>query len=186
MRRRTRERILDGGTGLLLIAALALLVEARVLPAWRARSVVEVGEEVPEDLAFRTLTDERRLRLGRGSPTLLLVFLSDCPACRASAERWRSMARRVGPGVRALAVALEPPEEALAYARGELAGTIPVAPRRRDRFLRILAVEAVPATLFVGPGGRLLHRRMGTVTAEEVEEVVRIAASASRRPAREP
>ena len=175
MRRRTRDRMLDAGTGLLLLAAFLLLAEARLLPAWRARQVVEMGAEVPRNLAFRTLATGERLPLGRGSPTLMLVFRSDCPACRSSVIPWRTMAREVGSAVRVLAVGLEPPESALPYARG-LPEAIGVSPRRRKRFLRVLAVEAVPATLLVDAGGRLRFRRQGRVTDADVEAVRRMAA----------
>lgn len=176
MRRGTRDRILDAGTGVVLLAALALLVEARVLPAWRAREVAEIGAEVPRDLAFRMLATGERLALGRGSPTLMLVFRSDCPACRSSLALWRTMSRHVGPDVRVLAVGLEPAESALPYAREELRDALAVSPRRRERFLRVLAVEAVPATILVDGAGRLRIRRQGLVTADDVEAVRRVAA----------
>ena len=175
---RRRRLLLDAGTALTLALAVALLVEARVLPAWRARSVVAVGEEVPADLGFTALATGDRFELDRGLPTLLLVFRSDCPACRAVAPRWRELGRSVmGGGARVLAVGLEPAATALPYAREQLPGALAVLPRSRERFLRVLDVATVPATLLVDAEGRLRFRREGTTTAVDAVELRRIAES---------
>ena len=171
MRGRTWKRLLDAGTALVLVAALALLVEARVLPAWRARAVVELGERVPMDLGFAALATGDRIQLDRGLPTLMLVFRSDCPACAAVAPRWRTLTGGMSPGVRVLAVGLESAATALPYARRQLPDALAVAPRDRERFLRVLDVSAVPATLLVDAGGRLRFRRQGTATDADVAAV---------------
>lgn len=166
--RRRRDRILDVGTGLVLLLALALVVDARVLPAWRASTAVEVGERVPADLTFRALASGEPVSLGHDAPTLLLVYRSDCPACRRLAPRWRALTADVRPEVRVFAVALEPAEPALAYARRELTGALAVRPESRERFLRIAAVEAVPTTLYLDRRGRLRVRRTGELSDHDV------------------
>lgn len=171
------ERLLDAGTALALVLALALMVEARLLPAWRARGAVAIGEEVPADLGFTALATGERFELDRGLPTLLLVFRSDCPACLSVAPRWRELSRSVMGGARVLAVGLEPAATALPYAREQLPDGLAVLPRSRERFLRVLDVTAVPATLLVDGGGRLRFRREGTTTEVDVAAVRRIAAS---------
>ena len=170
-----RQRLLDAGTAVALVLAVALMIEARVLPAWRARSVVEVGEEVPADLGFTVLATGERIQLDRGLPTLLLVFRSDCPACRAVAPRWRELGRSVMGGARVFAVGLEPHATALPYATEQLPDAVGVVPRSRERFLRVLDLTAVPATLLIDADGRLRYRREGTTTEVDVAAVRRIA-----------
>ncbi len=166
--RRRWDRILDVGTGLVLLLALALVVDARVLPAWRASTAVEIGERFPADLTFRTLASGEPVSPGHGAATLLLVYRSDCPACRRLAPRWRALTADVRPEVRVFAVALEPAEPALAYARRELDGALAVRPESRDRFLRIAAVEAVPTTLYLDDRGRLRVRRTGELSDHDL------------------
>lgn len=180
MRGRVRDRILDLGTGLVLVLALALVVEARLLPAWRARAAVEVGERFPPDLTFRALATGEPISLGHGAPTLLLVYRSDCPACRRLAPTWASLADGLRPRVRVFAVALEPAEPALAYARRRLDPALAVRPASRERFLRIAAVRAVPTTLYVDGGRRLRFRRTGDLTETDVAAVRELADRGAR------
>lgn len=174
---RTKDRILDLGTGLVLALALALVVEARVLPLWRASQVVEVGERMPRDPGFLALGTGEPVALGHGVPTLLLVFRSDCPACGRLAPTWRALAGELRPGGRALAVALEPPGPALAYVRRRLAPALAVRPEERERFLRIADVRAVPTTLWVDGDRRLRFRHTGELAGRDLAALRELAAS---------
>lgn len=179
-----REAWLNAATVLLLVVAAGLLVRDRVLPAWRARQVVEVGETAPDDLALLALASGDTLRLGDLRPSLLLFFQSTCPACARNLPAWRRLVDRRPAGVRSLAVGLEPPAAALRYVREEIPDALGLRPREPGRTTRILGVEAVPSTLIVGPRGRLLWRRTGVLSDRDVRRALATARRAS--PARPP
>lgn len=166
------ERWLNGATALLLVVAAALLVRDRVLPAWRALQVTEVGEQVPGKLSLAALASGDTLTLDRLAPSLLLFFQSTCPACTRNLPAWRRLLAERPEGLRPVAVGLERTETALAYAREELPGSLAVRPVDRSRTLRLLDVEAVPTTQLVGADGRLLWSRSGVLTAEDVARLL--------------
>lgn len=183
-RPRRRHRMMDLGTALMVLAAAALLVESRLLPAWRARGIVEVGDRVPGELAVEVLATGDTLALRAGTPTLLLIFQSDCPACARAVPPWRRLLARSGTRVRALAVGLERKASALAWVRAKLPRALGARPLDAPSFLRRLAVGRVPATILVGPDDRLLHRRGGVPTAFAVDSLSELAADRARRPSR--
>lgn len=167
-----RRRLLDLGTAFMVLTAAGLLVESRVLPAWRASRIVEVGERLPDDLTVRSLVAEDTLDVDAALPTLLLFFRSDCPACDRALPAWRRLVRVGGSRIRSLAVALEPPGPALAWVRRELPAALAVRPERPEELLRRLAVRRVPTTLLVDRRGRLRYRREGIPGAAEVDSLL--------------
>lgn len=169
---RTREVWLNGATVLLLVIATGLFTRDRILPAWRARQVVEVGEQVPGDLDLVALASDDTLRLGDLQPSLLLFFQSTCPACTRNLPAWRRLVDRRPDGVRSLALGLEAPDAALRYVREELPEALGVRPLDPGRTTRILGVEAVPSTLIVGATGRLLWSRTGLLTEADVRRAL--------------
>lgn len=174
MGRSARNRMLDAGTGLLLVGAAALLVQDRLLPALKERQAVEVGRPLPTEIPFEALASGDTVVAPAGAPTLLMVLQSGCPACRAVAPAWADLVRRRRPDVRVLAVALEPPEQGLAYVRSRLPGALAVRPLAPDRFLRTLEVRAVPTTLVVGPDRVLRYRRSGLLDDIEAGRLLRL------------
>lgn len=170
-----RERWLNGATAVVLVLAAALFVRDRVLPAWRARQVVEIGERAPESLSLVTLATGDTVRLGRLRPSLLLWFQSTCPACGRNLPAWRRLVAERPPEVRVAAVGLEDAVPALAYVREELPEALAVRTGDRARATRIMGVEAVPTTQLVGADGRLLWSRSGVLTAADVDRVLRRA-----------
>lgn len=170
--RRRLEGWLNGATALLLVAAAGLLVHDRLLPAWRARQVVEVGERVPEDLGLLTLAARDTLRLGRMRPSLILLFQSTCPACTRNLPAWRRLVEERPAGVRSLAVGLEAEDDALRYVREELPRALATRPLDTGRMTRILGVEAVPTTLIVAGDGRLTWRRTGVLGEADLQRAL--------------
>lgn len=172
MARSTRDRLLDAGTGLLLAAAAAFLIQDRILPAVRAERAVEVGEPLPGDVAFEALASRDTVTAPAGATTLLLVLQSSCPACRAVSPAWADLLRRRDRRVRVLAVALETPDDGLAYVRSRLPGALAVRPLASERFLRLLRVRAVPTTLLLEPDGTVRYRRSGLLDDVEAERLL--------------
>lgn len=167
-----RHRMMDLGTALMVLAAVALVVEDRLLPAWRASRVVEVGEAVPDGLRVRTLASGDTLTVAASMPTLLLFYRSDCPACARAAPAWRDLVARAGGRLRPLAVGLEDEGPALAWVRSKLPRSLGVRPLAPDDFLHRLAVRRVPSTLLVGADDRLLYRRSAVPTAAVVDSLL--------------
>ena len=174
MARSTRDRLLDAGTGLLLTVVLVLLVRERVLPAWRARQAVEVGHNVPGELAFEALASGDTITAPSAARTLLLVLQSSCPACRAMVPGWTDLVRRRDPSVRVLAVALEAPEPGLAYVRARLPDALAVRPLSTESFLRRLAIRAVPTTVVIDRDRRLRYRRSGLLDDVEATALLQL------------
>lgn len=170
-----RLRLLDLGTALMALSAVALVAEDRLLPAWRESRVVEPGERVPAELAVRALAAGDTLALAAAAPTLLLFYRSDCPACARALPAWRRLVDRGGGRLRALAVGLEEETAALAWVRAELPRALGVRPVEPTRFLDRLGVRRVPTTVLVGADDRLLHRRSGVPTAAEVRRLLALA-----------
>lgn len=170
-----RHRLMDLGTALMVLAAAALVAEDRLLPAWRASRVVEVGERVPADLRVRSLATGDTLPVRGSMPTLLLFYRSDCPACGRAVPAWRRLVARAGGRVRPLAVGLEAEEPALAWVRSELPRALAVRPVDPEDFLHRLAVRRVPSTLLVGADDRLLHRRSAVPSRAEVDTLLALA-----------
>lgn len=169
------DRWLNGATAVVLVLAAALFARDRVLPAWRARQVVEVGERAPDSLTLVTLATGDTIRLGRMRPSLLLWFQSTCPACGRNLPAWRRLVAERPPDVRVAAVGLEGPVPALAYVRRELPEALAVRTGDRARATRIMGVEAVPTTQLVGTDGRLLWSGSGVLTSADVDRVLRRA-----------
>lgn len=166
------ERLLNGATALLLLLAGVALARIHVLPAWRARQVVEVGERVPEDLALVSLSGPDTLRLGSLHPALLLYYQSTCPACERNLPAWRRLLEERPSGLSAVAVGLEEPVTALGYAREGLPGALAVRPAERARAVRLMGVASVPTTQLVGGGGRLRWSRSGVLSAADVDRIL--------------
>lgn len=193
MPRAFRQRTMDLATGLLLLAAAGLLVESRVLPAWRASRVLEPGDAVPDGLGVRSLVAGDTLVVDAAMPTLLVFFRSDCPACERTAPVWRRLVDRGGGRLRSLAVGLEPDASALAWVRRELPAALAVRPVGTGELLHRLGVRRVPSTLLVDAGGRLRYRGEGVPGAAEVDSVLALvgvrpplSVVRPRRPGREP
>lgn len=166
------ERWLNGATAVVLVAAAALLVRDRLVPAWRARQVVTVGDEVPDGLDLVALASGDTAETASLRPALLLYFQSTCPACTRNLPAWRRLVEERPSGLRAVAVGLEDRAPALTYAREELPGTLAARPADRRRMTRLMGVEAVPTTQLVGRDGRLLWSRTGVLSAGDVERAL--------------
>lgn len=169
------DRWLNAATAAVLVLAAAVLIHDRVLPAWHARQVVEVGERVPDELELVALASGDTMRLAALRPALLLHFRSTCPACRRNLPAWRRLVDDRPPGLRTLASGLEPAASALAYAREHLPGALAVGPDDRSRAVHLLGITAVPTTQLIDGSGELVWSRSGVLTRAEVDGVLRRA-----------
>lgn len=169
--RPTFDRWLNIGTALFVVLAVAVLVRERILPAWRGREVVAVGDRVPGRLRYQALASGDTLSVRPPAPSIHFLFRSDCPACGENLPAWRSVVALTR-GVRTFAVGFEPQDAALEYVRRELDAALAVRPVHRDEYVRILGIAVVPTTLVLDATGRLVWRRSGPLSEHAVASLV--------------
>jgi len=113
---------------------------------------------------------------------VLFVFNRTCPFCRASIPAWTRIGAEAeaanGRGA-AVGVSLDPPDSARAYAaRHGLRYPVAVFPDRRTTAL--YRTRAVPVTMVVDSGGRVLYARIGELKEGPAADSVRAAAGLAR------
>lgn len=178
---RRRERILNGVTGLCLLASGGYFAHERLLPAWERARTVQVGERMPRSLAFEALATGDTVRFLRGTPGLFLVFRSTCPVCREALPAWRRLLRELPPRFRRYAVVTEASGEALEYVRGRLGRALALRPLPTSSFFGRLGIDVVPTTLVVDADGRLRRRVLGVPDAALVDSILARAGGPARR-----
>lgn len=98
---------------LLVFLQFTVLLTSRGGPASASPSVEEGHDFGDVELLDG---DSVVTRLGRGEPTLVLVFHSNCAHCEAVAPSWRDWLETAPPELAVLAVSREPHADGLAYA----------------------------------------------------------------------
>ncbi|MFO7588657.1 MAG: hypothetical protein R6X22_11360 [Gemmatimonadota bacterium] len=162
--------LVNGATGLALVAAVGLLVRDRVLPSLRERGIADPGERVPAELRVVDLARGDTIALRRLGPSTLLAVLSTCPACERSAPAWRDALGR-SPG-RLGVLLLGNADREAEWAAREIPGAEAFLPLDREELLRRLRIRVVPTALAISPGGVLLERREGPVGPDEAAELL--------------
>lgn len=171
MRPHGHDRTLYVGTGLMLLLAGGLLLGGH-LPLSGGRGELGAGEVVPADLAVRTVAGGDTLKLAGGSPVLLLVYRSACPACAENLPGWLRLLEEIPPSVRILGVPLEADGPGLAYLRAQLPDAVAVRPLAPRRFLQVLGIRRVPSTLLIDARGALRFRASGILEPEAIEDLL--------------
>ncbi|MFQ5890598.1 MAG: TlpA family protein disulfide reductase [Gemmatimonadota bacterium] len=185
-RHRVGEIALNAGTGAAVVAAAALLINDRLLPAWRARDEAGEGDPVPPGLMMARLDSSDSVSVAGSGPALLLVFQSTCGACERNLPAWRELLRRLPRGIRPFAVALEPADSGFAYAQAHMPSAVPVRPADESRFVARLGLSVVPTTLVVDGDRRLRVRLSGVLGATAIDSILRLAGQVAGRPAADP
>lgn len=162
--------LLNGSTGLVLVAAAGLLVRDRVVPSLRERSIADPGERVPEELRVLDLARGDTIALGALGPATLLAVLSTCPACERSAPAWREALAR-SPGRLGVLLLGEAEGEA-DWAAREIPGATALLPLDRPELVRRLRIRVVPTTLAISAEGTLLVRREGPLSPDEAADLL--------------
>lgn len=96
----------------------------------------------------------------KGSKTVLLFFLSSCPACKDLMPEWNRAVERKAKDLRVVGVILdqEPPGF-----WSLVPVSFPVLRSPGNPFMRSLHVNRVPLTLRVGEGGKVEDLQLGVV-----------------------
>lgn len=169
------KRLVDAATVGLFIAAVALLGSrfwpgADRPPEVRSMEAELIGRPVPE-FRVRWLSEVQGPHPGpfeSGASSVLIVFRSTCPACRASRPQWRILASRF-PG---RVVAVTPEEQGPS---ADYFGTTEIVMGQVVDWATVTAslpIKAVPTTLRIDADGRVVAAYIGTFTEERVEDLL--------------
>jgi hypothetical protein len=140
------------GLGLLLTAQAALPARADTPPGAPAPEFLKVGETVPPFEATGVDGAVKAIKYPKGTTTVLLFFLSGCPACHKMLPEWNRAFERKPAGLEVVGVLMdrEPPGF---FATTPVSFPVVRAPSRD--FGRIYKVERVPLTVRIAPGGKV-------------------------------
>lgn len=162
-----------------LVGALALVVvlarQNQSLRAELTRARLEavippVGFTVP---AFRgiTLTGDS-VTVGRAAGSQVLFFFSTtCPYCRRAIPAWQTVARRTR---RTFGLTQDSDSVVRAFAAGQ-GIKFDIVRFPDPTYLSLYRADAVPLTVVVDSGGRVLGRRPGVLTPGAADSIVRLA-----------
>lgn len=112
----------------------------------------------------------RRVDFAQGGPTILLFFLSGCPACHKMLPEWNSAYARRAPGVTVYGIVMDQPPPSF-FVVTPVAFPVLQSPGRD--FTRLLNVQRVPTTVRVAPGGRIEDAVLGHIDPIRLGEIFR-------------
>lgn len=173
---------IDGYSALLHVALVALCIVTTLLALenHRLKAMMAgpgpggpvVGQQV-EPLGWLPLDgEETTLDLASGDQdSLLLVFTTDCPACRENQDAWKALHEDLGDSVNIVGVSLSELDATLGY-RDAHALPFPVGVSTDPGlFTESLAITGVPMTIRVDSEGRVLGSWTGTLSDVQLAEV---------------
>lgn len=163
-------KVFDGILLMLALAAVALwggsYLRGRAPPSKRQRPTIDQLEAkvvgttlLPLSLSTGSETRSRSFDPA-GSPSLLLILSSTCPACIQTAPVWRVLLDSMPPQIRTVALSREP----LAVLRDWTSShRLPVDFTFGDAATSTWGVMATPTTMLVNDRGRVLLAHVGNL-----------------------
>jgi thiol-disulfide isomerase/thioredoxin len=106
----------------------------------------------------------------KGGPTILLFFLSSCPACHKMLPEWNQMYARRAKGVTVYGIVMDQPPPGF-FVASPLAFPVLLSPG--PEFTKLLNVQRVPTTVRVSPGGRVEDAALGQLDPIRLGEMFR-------------
>lgn len=176
-------------TGVTLTACVIIVVvavqnrrlEARNLALRRAQFSISAGEHVPP--AWIPATNGDSLLLAPpGSRQLLYVLTTSCQYCLQSLPAWRHLTKRLEQRseVSAIVVSLDSLEATSNYVR--LHGIdLPVGILRDDRIKSFYRAYAVPQTVLIDRGGRVVYSRPEALGVDAADSLLLIINALAER-----
>jgi hypothetical protein len=111
----------------------------------------------------------RQVDFAKG-PTILLFFLSSCPACHKMLPEWNSAYSKRPAGVTVYAIVMDQPPPSF-FVVNPVAFPVLQSPGRE--FTRLLNVQRVPTTVRVAPGGKVEDAVLGQIDPIRLGELFR-------------
>ncbi|WP_164491741.1 TlpA family protein disulfide reductase [Staphylospora marina] len=139
----------------------------------------EVGQCAP-DFTLNTLDGKTvTLRNAQGKPTVINFWATWCPPCRDEMPHFQKAYERYKDKVRFIMVnetSQERDESRVKQYVEEHGFTFPVAldPEKNNRTVGLddYRLPGIPVTVVVGPDGKIQHRLVGGMSAEQVERLM--------------
>ena len=137
------------------------------------RPIAPGGDALPS-LTFPCLGPGPEVSLDRltGRPTLVNLWATWCLPCREEMPLLQEAYTRHGQEVRFLGIDTQDDPQAAAAFLGDLGIGYPHAVDRDADLLRELGVRGLPVTLALDSDGRVVGRRVGQLTAEELQMLI--------------
>ncbi|MDT0275584.1 TlpA family protein disulfide reductase [Blastococcus goldschmidtiae] len=107
-----------------------------------------------------------------GRPTLVNLWATWCLPCREEMPLLQEACARHGQDVRFLGIDTQDDPEAAAAFLSDLGIGYPHAVDADAELLRELGVRGLPVTLAIDEQGRVVDRRVGQLTPEELQELI--------------
>lgn len=112
----------------------------------------------------------QRVEFAKGGPTVLLFFLSSCPACHKMIPEWNRAYAKRGVGVKVYGIVMDQPPSGF-FVVTPVAFPVLQSPGRE--FLDLLNVKRVPTTVRVAPGGKIEDAMLGQIDPIRLGELFR-------------
>jgi thiol-disulfide isomerase/thioredoxin len=173
----SRERILDGLTVVVLLAAIGIFAfRSTSTSDSRARTSVQAEADLlsarPDTLRARSATDSAMTLIDfrSDSGTVLVLFTTGCPYCRQTKPEWQRIAATLPASVRMIALTSESVSlDVQQYFSSTRIRTMLLA--KESRANRMFPVDVVPVTMAVRRG-RVIAAHVGLATAADVDRIV--------------
>jgi hypothetical protein len=189
-KKRTKKRI-GWYSAVLHLALIALAIQVVVLtqrnggPAGEVPETIAAGDAVEPIPVVDLEGRERTVRFdGKSEDTLLFVFTTTCPACKANVPAWIDLYQRLGDRFDVVGISVDDPGPTVEYiAEYDLPYPV-VTPADPVGFPRRYRIPGVPQTLRIGPDGEVRGAWIGPLTEEQIESLApRRAAAGGGEPA---
>lgn len=129
-----------------------------------------VGDTVPAFDAEGIDGVVKHVTYPKGSSTVLLFFLSSCPACHKMIPEWNGAFGRKPAGLQVVGVLLDHETPGFFMATPI---SFPVVRSPGGDFSKTFKISKVPMTLRVGPGGKILSVDQGQIDPIHLGEIFR-------------
>ena len=141
---------------------------------------LEEGETV-QPVVVSSLEDRKRIIewTDTDRERLLLVFTTTCAICQENLESWRSLYERLADRVDFVGISLSDMDLTRAYRDNHALPFPVVIPADPKGFTRDYKVPGVPATIYVGSGGRVRGAWLGGLTNQVLVDLEATVAGAA-------
>jgi hypothetical protein len=155
---------------IVVVLAAALAHEAAAQAPPSPAPILAVGDSVPAFDADAIDGSRVHVAFPKGGDTVLLFFLSGCPACHHMLPEWNRAYGNRPKSLKVVGVLLdkEPPGFFMATPIA-----FPVLRSPGGEFSRTFKLSRVPLTLRVGPGGKVVDVGLGPLDAIRLGELFR-------------
>lgn len=167
------------GVGVLVLALVGLFWFAPTDPDREGANPL-LGKPAPSIVATTSEGEPIRLTDYRGSWVVVNFFATWCTPCQVEQPelvRWAAAHDGEGDG-RIISVAYDDSPRAIAEFFARSGGDWPVVADGADRFILDFGVVKLPESYLISPGGTVVHKFVGGLTAAGIDDAIATASKA--------